>query len=586
MARTWRGAAAAPGLSVPPHRRPTLQPRAGNLTGSRSKWPPRRARRDGTARHFQPVPVAASEASLTLFAHMSSGSPRRFLLEAEVDAGGSNEAGCSPRVSPANGTASNSPTPFTITFACTRPGVSSVLLKVLPEGSDSIPLRWSKHHGNALDVGTMWAGDDVVSVGVERPRYAAHAPTAVRNAYIKSDSFYLRLDPAQLNTTQEEAFNAEHGHAISASCSPSTVCGPSVGGNATRTYMLHKGPVLALTLDYNCKAADGVANVSVDIQMNPFASVSFSLLKYCQNMRGFFVSSHGASHDVVRFGDVQPSWVPPQNQSLPVHRYSATGDEPHGATLSFTLQATVQRVQFDKPVVDVESPDSPGHPVCAVTPSGSAAKGGTLGKNSEKTLNLDVDCGSNSGYVVVNVTIGLPPYRTVQWTLAKFHGTRPGFDVVAKMPLPKGPLLSLPSAPIPCPPLIQPPAPAPGRCGARDDAGAPSSVIRNGASVGGWKADKPKFKFGPASVHHTYMFQVQNVRAGPAAQRAGRRLHRAGAAEAGPSPTRVGQHDFVHRLTTGGQGGLRPRVIRACLPPRGGGRGHSPALRRPVLVQV
>lgn len=509
---------------------------------------------------------------------MSSGGPQRFVLGTVVSTDESdNEAGCSPRVSPDNGTATDSPTPFTLTFACTRPGVSHVLLTVHPEGSDPISLRWSKHHGNALDVGTSWEGEDVVSVGVARPSYAPDKPTAVRNAYIKSDTFYLRLDPDQLNVTKEEAFNAEHGHAISASCSPSTVCGPSVSGNATQTYMLKKGPVLALSLDYNCKAADGVATVSLDIQMNPFAPVSFSLLKYCQNMRGFFVSSEGASHDVVRFGDVQPSWVPPENQSLPVHRYSAAGDGPHGATLTFTLQATVQKVKFDKPVVDVKSPYSPGNPVCTVEPSGSAAKGGTLEKDSEAALSLDVDCGDNSGYVVVNVTIGLPPYRTVQWTFAKFHGTRPGFDVVATMPLPSGPYRT------PLQPRLRDSRTLCDRRRRCPFARHPERRLRVQLA-----APRPQRRLRPRlRAPHLHV---------PGRRRACRMrqpqcslpvLTTALAwPTAGPPPARAGQHHHLHGGAVGGQGGLRPRVLRPRVPPRRGGRRHRPALRRPLLVQV
>lgn len=98
--------------------------------------------------------------------------------------------------------------------------------------------------------------------------------------------------------------------------------------------------------------------------MSPFAPVEFSWLKDCSRIVGLDITQlagdHASQHDVVKGGEVIPSW-----QST--HYFSA-----FVSTLTFQMTSSQEPVPLAPPTL--QSVTS----VCTVTMSGSAAQGATV----------------------------------------------------------------------------------------------------------------------------------------------------------------------------------------------------------------
>jgi len=368
--------------------------------------------------------ATAAKPTGQLYVHMANGSaPQAFSVSVSVDAT-YNEAKCTPSVSPTSGTATPAGVPVTVTYNCQDVGATRIFFKVtFPGGAYAeIDLFWLKYNGNALDVVSLVNSTQAVTAGVATPAFSSN-PTFLRDAHVMSDTFLLRLHPNLLPLTKYETF--KDGGAIQAVCSEHR-CGPALSGTATTAYHIYPTDTFSLTVTYNCGDNDGPATVTVTVEMPPFGTVTFSWLKYCQYLEGFFISSNANLDDVVRNGFVVPTWSPSQNESadfpFPSTRYGFSD-----TVTKFNLTTGPRGVTYRKPQITV----SPSPGPCTVTTTGPGDTNTALQAHSSTYFDVNYDCTGN-GYILVTVLLELPPYLEAVFTWAKFTGFRPGFMVTMR----------------------------------------------------------------------------------------------------------------------------------------------------------
>jgi len=323
------------------------------------------------------------------------------------------------------GTASATPSPLMLKFACSGAGKAMVSVKVEVPNQEDVKFGFYKEctagviPGFDVTLGAWEPGDSAtyaIKNGKVALAYKAGKPTAVvREAQYKTN-FYLQMSTFDAMELDNPIVSSN-----------SKFCRPTLSGDAATGGWLDEISS-TLTINFNCLDS-GVAVVTVTlpvfVEWDKQTNISFSFEKECRwsNTPGFDItlgsyakSSRGTY--AVRNGMATSDysiWEP-----------TAMVREKQFRSIFYLQMTTEESLSVDWPQV------TSSETFCKTMTSGPAAKGGTVGGKDKKVLSLVItySCVA-SGTSIITVSLPIGTWNEASFAFKKVCkvGAIPGFDI-------------------------------------------------------------------------------------------------------------------------------------------------------------